>query len=306
MKFWKLTLAITILFFGTLSSKSFAQEIKADVTVNMERLEFEARTNVSTLERDLEEYLNNQKFLPGEWEGDPINMYMTIYLSGGANNRYEAKVYIYSTRALDGPDDAQSINVRFYDDAWSFEYARGANLTYNPDRFDPFVSFVDYYALLIIGFDLDTYEELGGSQAFAAARKIAELGASRQAPGFDVYASAGEFTKYNLVKELTNPRFDEFRRLTFGFFVDGLDLMASDKEKAIANLEDIFYYMAKYKKEKLVEQSVLAQLFFDSHARQIASIFNGRKDSKVFDYLKYLDPGNSALYEEAREGKIEN
>ena len=74
-------------------SKLAAQEVKAEINVNVEQLEFETRSHVSTMKRDLENYINNTKFLDTDWEGDPINVNITIYLSGGANNRYSAKFF---------------------------------------------------------------------------------------------------------------------------------------------------------------------------------------------------------------------
>jgi len=285
---------------------AFSQEIKAEVSVNMEQLEFEARTNVGTMKRDLENYINNQKFTQNDWEGDPVNVQMTIYLSGGYQNRYSAKLFVISTRAIEGKGNRQSVNLKTFEDNWSFEYALGANLTYNSLRFDAFTSVIDYYMLLIIGYELDTWEELGGSSAFTEARRIVELGASQNASGFSTYSNPGEFTKYNITSELTNMRFHEFRKLIFAYYVDGLDMMESSKTDALNNLKNIIYNLALFKKNKLVESSVLLDMFFDSKAQEIASIFNGHQDENVFDNLKYIDPRNSTLWDDAKSGKLGN
>ncbi len=295
---------IYVIVFALVGMIAKSQEIEADVVVNVEQLQFEARTNVSTMERDIERYINNQEFTDLDWEGPKIPVNITIYLSGGSNNEYSAKMYLQSMRYLDGPEPVKTVNVKFFDDKWSFEYARGANLTYNQLRFDPFTSVIDYYMLLVIGFDLDTYGELDGSPFFSAARRIVELGASRNAQGFSRHSAPGEFTRFNLTSELTDARFNEFRKLVFAFFVDGLDMLAFDSEKALTNLKDIFYYMAQFKKNKLVESSVLMQLFFDSQAQKIATIFNGHEDEEVFQTLKYMDPSNSTLYDQAKAGEF--
>ncbi|ROL61504.1 DUF4835 family protein [Bacteroidetes/Chlorobi group bacterium ChocPot_Mid] len=301
-----ITCFIVALTISLNQTKIFSQEIKAEITVNVEQLEFEARNNVATMKRDLENYINNQKFTQNDWQGDPINVQMTIYLSGGLNNRYSAKLFIISTRPIEGEGDRKSVNLRMYEDKWAFEYALGANLTYNPLRFDAFTSVIDYYMLLIIGFDLDTWEELGGSSAFSEARKIVELGSSYNADGFSSYSNPGEMSKFNITSELTNLRFHELRKLIFAYYVDGLDLMESSKSEALKNLKSIFYNMALFKKNKLVESSVLLDLFFDSKAQEIASIFNGHKDTDVFDNLKYIDPRNSTLWDDSKSGKIGN
>ena len=298
----------TGLFLLMLSTFSivYSQEIKAEVTVNMEQLVFEARNNVATMKRDIENYINNQKFTQNDWEGDPINVQITIYLSGGTNNIYSAKMFLISTRPIEGTGSGQSVNLKFYESGWSFEYALGANLTYNLSRFDAFASVIDYYMLLVIGFDLDTWEELGGNSAFTEARRVVELGASVNADGFSTYSNPGEFTKYNITSELTNMRFYDFRKMIFAYYVDGLDLMAASKSEAMTNLKNFIYNLALFKKDKLVESSVLLDLFFDSKAHEIASIFNGHRDANVFENLKYIDSRNSTLWDDAKEGKVGN
>ena len=45
-------------------------------------------------------------------------------------------------------------------------------------EFDPFVSFLDYYAFLIIGIDMDSYAPLGGTEYFTQASDIAMFGSN--------------------------------------------------------------------------------------------------------------------------------
>jgi hypothetical protein len=79
--------------------------------------------------------------------------------------------------------------------------------------------------------------------------------------------------------------------------------MAFNKEKATEALAGIIADMASFKQNKLTGPSVLLQLFFDSKAQELASIFKGYQDKKVFNDLIYLDPSNTMLYNEARDSK---
>ncbi|MFN3782109.1 MAG: DUF4835 family protein, partial [Candidatus Kapaibacteriota bacterium] len=159
----------------------FAQEIKANITVNTELLTFETKQYLTTLKNDLENYINNQKFTSEEWEGEPIPVDINIYFLSGGNNRYSAKMVIVSRRYVDNPDNQLQATVptlMITETNWKFEYSFGANLTYNPMRFDYFTSYIDFYMLLVIGFDKDTYEELGGNSTFEKVRNLLLLGAS--------------------------------------------------------------------------------------------------------------------------------
>jgi hypothetical protein len=289
-----------------ISSNGISQEIDAEVNVNLEQLAFEARTYVSSMADDVERYLDNEKFTDMEWSGDPIPVSITIYLEGGYNNRYSAKLLIMSKRYLDGPSEVAGMSVvtKFFDQNWSFNYDRGASFSYNPMVFDEFRSLLDFYILTIIGFDLDTYEQLGGSDMFTQAKNILSLGASNQAAGYDTYSKPGEYTKYNLVAELTDLRYNEFRKLMFDYYYDGLDLIGFDREKGIENLKNVLNQMADFKEHRIVSASSLIQTFFDAKSDELAGMFNGHDDEKLFKNLKYLDPSNAILYNEAQEGKI--
>lgn len=282
-----------------------AQEIKANVSINMEQLSFESRNQVATMENDLARYINNQKFTNIEWKGDPIPVDIIIYLSGGTSNKYSAKLVIASKRTLMGPEEnaGQALNMKFYDPNWSFTYGMGSNFTFNTMRYDEFSTLIDYYMSLIIGFDLDTYGELDGTPAFDQARNFVILGASSSGAGFSTNSSPGEFSRYNLTTDLLDMRYHPLRKLIFAYYVDGLDLMHQNKPKAMANIADIIEKLADFKQKKMVGPSVLLQSFFDSKATEISTIFNGYKNDRFFNNLIYIDPTNATLYNDAKEGK---
>ncbi|OGU38050.1 MAG: hypothetical protein A2X61_17005 [Ignavibacteria bacterium GWB2_35_12] len=282
----------------------FSQEIEVNVTVNMDQLAFEARTQVSNMESDVKNYINNQKFTNIEWKGDKIPVDLTIFLSGGAGNRYSARLLIISRRYLDGPDEGQSVTCKLYDQKWSFEYGLGAYLKYNPNTYNSFTTLIDYYMNLVIGFDMDTYGELDGSSAFEMAKNLVLLGASYNAEGYQTYSSPGDFTRFNLVAELNNVRYNDFRKLMFSYYVDGLDQMSTNKQQALAAIDSVIFEMAAFKENKMTGPSVLLQAFFDAKAQEIGGLFNGYPKPQVFQQLKYLDPGNTSIYDEAMEGKI--
>ena len=58
MKFLRIIFAFSFLFIAFSSSP--AQEIKATVEVNVDQLTFESRNYVSSMKRDLENYINTQ------------------------------------------------------------------------------------------------------------------------------------------------------------------------------------------------------------------------------------------------------
>ncbi len=301
----KHVLSVMVLVLMT-AACAFSQEIKANVTVNVDQLDFEARSYVATLETDLEAYINNTAFFSNEWEGDPIPVEIQIALSGGSNQNYSAHLLVVSRRILDGTSEqpGESIAAKYYDTKWSFHYGLGASLSYNPMVYNSLNTLIDFYMLLIIGHDLDTYEELGGSPAFDKARNILLLGASNNASGFETSSQPGDFTKYNLVSELTDPRYAPFRSSVYKYYVSGLDRLDFNREEGTAAIKEVVDELVEFKDKKMVSSSVIMQEFFDSKALELASVFNNYPDAQVFASLKYLDPTNTTYYDQAKNGEL--
>jgi hypothetical protein len=289
---------LILVIFSTLASE--AQEIKATVNANMDILDIDARNQASDFAYQLENYINSTEFSDLDWEGNPIPVNIGITFRSGGNGSYSAQMYVEARRPL-GKGNTETVFYRGIENDWSFNYNRGGIPTYNTMRFDNLATVVDYYMLLIIGLYVDSYTELGGDQVYGQLRQLVSMGGSKQAPGFQMINKPGEFTKYNVASELTDPRFNDFRLYMYDYYVSGLDLMAEDKKIAMLNLVDIIYDMADFKQEKLSNNSVLLQLFFDSKAQEMAPMFADYENGEMLDVLRQLDPSNGQLYNSAKK-----
>lgn len=304
MKKFRVFLLIVALFTLFSVKNTFAQEISAKVTVNMESIPEDERYFINSMQSDVENYLSSQRFTDIKWEGPPIPVDVTIVITGGSNHRYSAQLLIASRRYIYGQEGGTSITMKLIDKDWSFEYNQGAMLSYNTSRFNEFTSLLDYYMLLVIGFDSDTYGELDGTKIYDMAKNVCMLGATAGAPGYKTFIKPGEYSRYSLVSELTDMRFDPLRKLIFSYYVDGLDMMAQDRDKGLDNLAYVIHKMADFKENKLTNPSVILNSFFDAKALELAETFKGKqKYLGVYKDLIYLDPSNTSVYQDAAEGR---
>jgi hypothetical protein len=110
------------------------------------------------------------------------------------------------------------------------------------------------------------------------------LGANQGVDGWGTYAAPGELTKYTLISELTDPRYHNFRKLITELYLDGMDLLAKNKQKALGNIAQTISKMADFKEKRMVGPSAFLQMFFDTKSRNSphSSKLSGRK---VFDNL---------------------
>lgn len=281
-----------------------AQEIKANVTVDMQLIPIERREDVLTMESDVRNYLNSQRYTGKDWEGEKIEVDVTITLMSRSGTRYTANLLINTKRTVEYQTFKKTIGFRFFEKAenWSFDYFRNASLTYQSTRFDDFSSLLDYYMMLAIGFDLDTYEELSGAVYFRQARDVWQMGASRNAPGYQQNSQPGEFTRFNLISELNDLKFEPFRKLLFSYYVDGLEMHEKNPKVGKRNIDSVLTEMTLFKDRANV-RSTMMQMWFDSKFQELSDLFKGYDKKEVFQKLRFLDPSHSMTYERAETGR---
>ncbi len=270
------------------------QELKARVSVLLDALPPEHRYDIATLQQDLEQYLNSQRFGNQDWEGDPIPVEVTIIVTGKTGSWYTARLLFQSARRLLSGGTTPLLSV--IDPEWSFTYSRGTFLTYQPFRYDPLLTPIDFYALLAIGLDVDTYEELGGTSYFQKAHQIAQTAAAQNAPGFASFTEPGQFSRFALAQELLHPRLEPFRRFLFAYHVDGLEQIATNRNHALQTLDSLLTGLLLFRNQ-LGIPSLVMQLFFDAKYRELIELFRGWKSPTLLQRLRALDPKHGTDYE---------
>lgn len=295
------TLAIFLLFSVAFVAKS--QEIQPTVTVDMQLLRAESRIDIQSMQQDVTNYLSTQRFTGKDWNAPRIPVDVNITITGGSGKRYNAILSIASSRMLEGPERGRSVVYRAIDKDWSFEYAMNSNLTYQTLRFNEFSTLLDFYISIIIGMDMDTYGELDGTNLFNSAKDLCRLGASYNGMGYQNTPEPGVPSRIALASELTDMRYEDFRKLVFEYYVDGMDSLAANKQNALANIAQTLDKMKDFKQNKLSGRSILMQTFFNSKYQELADLFRSYDKPEVFRTLRELDPSNTTIYEQARDGK---
>jgi len=294
-------LIILILFVSLLNVANFAQELEASITTNMDQLSAASRDRLDSFVNQMQDYLNNNKYTGKPWEGEKIKCNFTIFFTGASDDvNYTAQLVVTSQRPIEG-SRLNSLMLTIMDNAWSFRYEKGQAMYFNQSNFDGLTSFLDFYAYIIIGFDSDSYYELGGTDLFQKALDIAVKGASsKYGKGWALETAA--FNRRALVDNLLNSKYQQFRTDYFNYHYNGLDLLNSKdaKERAVAipNMVNLVKNLEK-SKGSIDWRSVLLKVFFDAKAGEISEYFRGRVDPALFTTLKRMDAPHTTKYDEA-------
>lgn len=278
-----------------------AQELNATVTMNVEQLTNQSKERLDGFTKAIENYLNNNRYTSDYWENEKIKCNFNIFFTGSADETsYSAQVVITSQRPVYGAQRSSlMLNVR--DENWDFKYESGQPMYFDPTNFNPLLSFLDFYAYVIIGLDFDSYEPLSGSPFFAKAMEIGVLGAnSGSSNGWQ--SSSSSYNRRGLVDDLSNTIFQQFRQDYFDYHYNGIDIFFKYPEEAQKNFLKLINNLAE-KKDKLNPRSVLMKTFFDAKSGEIVEYLKSYREVEIFEKLKKIDPPHTAKYNEAIDAR---
>ncbi len=286
---------ILVLLFG-FTSLLFSQELNCDVTVNTESIPQESRDLLSNFSSSIESYINQTRFTDQNWEYPKINCALSIFVTSASDEtHYQAQVVVTSQREI-LKSDKHSLMLSINDNSWSYEYVNGQPLYSRQSVFEPITSLLNYYAYIIIGFDADSWDELGGTPYFTKAYDIVNLGAnSNFKTGWERNSSS--YSRRGLVEDLLNEKYRPFREAIYKYYY-GLDYYEQNKaegQKYIAELVDALLNL----KKKVDLNGVFVKVFFDAKYGEIIDRLRTYPDKTIFEKLKKIDPSHQAKYDEA-------
>ncbi|MBS1910531.1 MAG: DUF4835 family protein [Bacteroidetes bacterium] len=293
--------AAAMLLLGVTSQSLRAQEIDATVSVNYEQLPIASQQELSTFADDLKRYVENTRWTGENWEGPKIKMNFAVIFTGASGDgMYSTRLVVGSQRHINNSEKTSPM-VKILDDSWSFSYTRNQPFVQDPTRYDPLTGLIDFYVYVAIGLDFDSYAYLGGASTYEKAWTLAQRAQIRtDVDGWKTDVTPGTFSKYGLIRELTEMRFAPLRRFIYNYHYNGLDLTTSNKQAA---LDSINTYIGDLvvAKDKLVQPSVLLRVMSDAKYMEFAELFAGYTDPVIWRKLIYLDPGHQSTFEQARD-----
>jgi hypothetical protein len=288
-----------VALFGSL--RATAQEIDATVTANTSQLSPSIRDEVAGFAEEMQRYINSTRWTDIEWEGEKVKMNFSVVFTGGSpGGGYGAKLLVASQRNVFHSDKLTPV-MMIFDGEWSFPYTRGQPFQRDPSRYDQLTGLIDFYVYLALGHDLDSYNYLAGTPMYQKAWDIAQRAQMRSdASGWSTNVDVGAYSRYNIVRELTDARFNPLRKYLYDYHYNGLDLMADNRAAALDSLNKHLTSLV-LAKDKLVQPSTLMRVWNEAKYTEYADLFAGYSDKQVWRKLLYLDPGHQVQYEAAQK-----
>ncbi|WP_036385418.1 DUF4835 family protein [Muricauda sp. MAR_2010_75] len=278
------TLLLTFLFACILTVS--AQELNCVVTVNSDQVGQTNQQIFRTLERSLNDFVNNSKWTNRVYrENEKVNARMFITVTQYESDRFEANIQIQSSRPVFNTSYESPV-FNYKDDAFNFQYQEFQPLVYNPNSFDSnLVGVISYYVYVILGLDADTFSLEGGDDYYRRAQNIVTQAQGSNFSGWS--QETGERTRFELVDNLLSNSFREYRIAMYNYHRKGLDVLADNNstgKQIIAGSLRLF--------ETLISRrpnAFLIQTFFDAKSEEIQNIFS---DGPKVDIVKLKETLN--------------
>lgn len=267
-----------------------AQEFNCTVSVNTSQISGTSFTFLDELDERLEAYLNETTWTDDRYRDvERIACNMRIVIQEAlSQTRFRAQLVVELRRPIYGT--TQSTNtVRINDQNWQFDYAQGDPLTFDPERYNPLTTVLDFYAYVMLGYDYDTFSEMGGTPHFRKARRIAEIAQSRGGAG---WSQAGtDRSRSELITQLLDSRFQPLREAYFTYHFGGLDHFTTQTEEARYAVLDALKKVQEV--SDALSRQYLLDLFFDTKHQEIVALFEqSNPRSEAFQILSQVDPAH--------------
>jgi len=279
----------------------FSQELNATVSVNYQQVANGNPQLFKNLESQVKEFLNTTKWTTKEYKDvEKIDCNFFINVNSYGSNVFEATLQIQSSRPIYNASLSSPI-LNINDKNFTFKFIEFENLIYDQNSFNSnLVSVLAFYSNLIIGLDLDSFAESGGTQYLEIASNIVNVA---QTSGYKGWSqSEGNNNNRNfLISDILSNTFTPFRSSLYQYHRLGLDIMESDVKKGKEGVIKAISTLALIQKTR--PNALLTRTFFDAKVDEIVSIFSGGPSlnvSTLVETLNRISPLNSQKWSEIK------
>lgn len=278
-----------------------AQELNCQISLDRQAITGTEFDFLDEFRQELFRYVNNRAwtddvFRPEERIDCQIQLTFTNALS---QTSFSAQLVVQASRPIYGTAQ-RTTTMRVADNDWEFNYARGQSLIYDPNRFDPLTSVLDYYANLILGYDYDTFSPLGGTRYFERAQRIAELARTTPAgsPGGGWFGQGIEDrARFTLVNELLDPVFQPVRQAQYDYHFNVLDHFVIQHEQAWADAVAVLNALHELYLQNNRRRYV-TDVFFGAKYQELAALLaDAPQRNQAYALLSEMDSAHLGTYD---------
>lgn len=277
-----------------------AQELNAEVTVSTPKLQETDPKVFETLQRDLREFLNQERWTEDEYKPhERISCNFQVNISNElGRNTFQADIAIKAIRPVYGTE-YKTVLINHVDRDIIFTYQEFQPIENGTEFFKDNLSAVfSFYVQLILGLDAESFTPGGGDAHFQKAQAIINQVPPNIADSDKGWtALSRKTTRYWIMENLLSPRYKSYNEAWYNYHRKSLDVMHSNTGLALVTMVDALKEVDKT--NAAYPNSIGVLMFITSKGDEIVEIMkNADRTQKnlVYDIMRKLDPSNSGKY----------
>ncbi|RED45885.1 type IX secretion system protein PorD [Seonamhaeicola aphaedonensis] len=280
-----------------LAITGWAQELNCSVVVNARQTGNENFPIFKTLEKQLNEFVNNTKWTNKTYlSQERIDCSMVVNITNYSGEAFQASLQVQSSRPVFGSSYSTPI-YNYNDKDFNFRYLEFQNLIFNPTQFESnLISVISFHVYMILGLDADSFAPNGGDSYFKQAQIITNY--SQQGNFIGWKLEDGLQSRFMLIDNILSPTFIEYRQVMHAYHRQGLDIMSENTKEGKEKIAEALKKFQAMNSRR--PNSFLLRTFFDAKADEIAQIFSDGPNVNIAslkEMLQKVAPMHSSLWQ---------
>ena len=277
-----------------ITASAEGEELNANVTLNASKVQGSNTEVFEQLESSLVEFINNRKWTANTYEEEErITCNFTFVVNSYANDgSFDCSLMVQATRPVYGSSYLSTI-FKYEDKSIKFRYQPYDRLEFIEESIDNnLTATIAFYVYLIIGMDMDTMGELGGSEWLNKALNIAQN--SQNLGDTNWKMGSGNNNRYSIIDDYMNGAMEPMRKLMYKYHRLGLDTMYKNADGGRKAITECFELLKKAYEDR--PMAYYTKLFTEYKIDEIVNVYSkGTSEEKkiVVDVLSDINPSLS-------------
>ena len=282
-----------------------AQELQVKVSVNHSQIQGTDNSVFENLQQTIEQFMNERAWTDLQFQKNEriqCNLNLTVNKYLRDENRFECTALIQANR----PVFNAAYNTTLYnnrDANFNFVFQQFDQLNFAEENIDnQLTALLAYYALLMIGLDLDSFAPMGGTDVL---QRCLVLVNNAQNLGFTGWKSFEDNrNRFAVINDYMDEGMKPFRQLQYDYYRKGLDEMINNAERGRTEISAALENDLKQAHENK-PLSLLPQIWTDYKKDELANIYKGKGTQKekqrIYDILMGLNASQNNSWEAIKQ-----
>jgi hypothetical protein len=270
-----------------------AQELQVKVNVNHSKIQGTDASVFENLQQTIEQFMNERTWTELQFqkiERIQANLNITVNKYIRDENRFECTALIQANRPVYNSTYISTLyNNR--DANFNFEFQQFDQLNFAEENIDnQLTALLAYYAMLLIGIDLDSFSPMGGTDVLQRCLVLVNNAQNLGFPGWKSFED--NRNRFAIINDYLDEAMKPFRQLQYDYYRKGLDEMANNAERGRSEISAALENdLQKAHQDKPL--SLLPQIWTDYKKDELASIYKGKGTQKekqrIYDLLMAMN-----------------